>query len=64
MGSGNFLVGKGLSLKGFSRYIEPLLKEKGCKVTDILYIGQRNIHKEEGVLISITPFHFPSIIFF
>lgn len=35
MGSGNFIVGDGLSLEAFRQYVEPILSKKGIAVADI-----------------------------
>lgn len=53
MGSGNFLIGEGLSLQGFEQYVQPLLEKKGCYVKDKLAINQDNLSTKK-ILVSIS----------
>lgn len=50
MVSGNFLIGDGLSIKGFKKYVQPLLKDKGYSVQDILIIDNDS---QSNILVSI-----------
>jgi hypothetical protein len=51
MSSGNFIIGKGLSLKGFNEYIKPNLERHKTEVTDFLSCGENG---REKVLISLV----------
>ena len=51
MASGNFLIGKDLSLKGFDKYVEPLFKKKGYSVQDRLNVSH---DQDKAILISVS----------
>ncbi len=52
MASGNFLVGKGLSIQGFDTYIQPVLEEKGYSIPDKL--GNYSSIDQGGIFISMV----------
>jgi len=51
MGSGNFLVGEGLTIKGFTHYVQPALQEIGLSVPDKLVVDHDD---ETKILTSIV----------
>jgi len=51
MVSGNFLIGKGLSLEGFNAFVQPVFEEKGYFVKDKLVIFPNTHYKK--LLVSI-----------
>ena len=53
MGSGNFLIGSGLKLEGFTTFIEPILKEQGYFVGNRLALG-KSWSNEERILFSLS----------
>ncbi|MBU3913429.1 MAG: hypothetical protein KKB21_00255 [Nanoarchaeota archaeon] len=45
MASGNFLIGRSLSLAGFNHYVLPLLKQRKAELSDILVFQDKHDHK-------------------
>ena len=50
MGSGNFEIGKGLSMKGFNDYVKPFLLEYKAEVTDVMQYTDR---VRNGLIVSL-----------
>lgn len=51
MASGNFLIGKDLSLRGFDKYVEPLFKKKGYSVNDRLDVPY---DQARAIIVSVS----------
>lgn len=52
MPSGNFIVGKNLSLSEFNKYLKPSLEKSGVMITDIIpFLSSSN--SKRGVLVSL-----------
>ena len=55
MTSGNFIIGNGLSLKGFNKYIKPNLEKYKTKITDLMiFNGNYFDFKGKHLFLSLT----------